>query len=242
VRPHQRIFVALDTPELDSARRLVGQLEGAVGGFKIGLQLFTVGGPPIVQEIRRSGAEVFLDLKLHDIPNTVAGAAAAATRLGATYFTMHASGGPAMMRRGVEAAAEAAEGLGLPRPTALAVTVLTSHDDAELESIGLQGPCPAAVLRLARLARESGAGGLVCSPLEVAAVREVFPGGTLVVPGIRPGGAVGPANDDQTRVATPGRAVAAGADLLVIGRPITRADDPVEAARAIAEEIRRDGS
>ena len=151
---------------------------------------------------------------------------------------MHASGGPKMLRRGVDAAAEAAEELGLPRPTALAVTVLTSHDDAELEQIGLAGPCGAAVLRLAELARNAGAGGVVCSPLEVAAVRAVFPGGTLVVPGIRPGGAAG-ANDDQSRVATPARAVESGADLLVIGRPIARAEDPAGAASEIARSIER---
>lgn len=237
MKPHERIFVALDTPDADGARRLVRLLEGHVGGFKVGLQLFTVAGPQIVREIRRSGAEVFLDLKLHDIPNTVAGAAAAAARLGATYFTMHAGGGPKMIRRGVDAAAEAAETAGLPRPTALAVTVLTSHDDAELEQIGLQGPCSAAVLRLAALARQAGAGGVVCSPLEVAEVRMTFPGGTLVVPGIRVGGATSGADDDQSRVATPASAVASGADLLVIGRPISRAEDPAGAAQAIARSI-----
>jgi orotidine-5'-phosphate decarboxylase len=237
VKPRDRIFVALDTPDLDRARRLVRLLEGSVGGFKVGLQLFTLGGPEIVREIRRSGAEVFLDLKLHDIPNTVAGAAAAAARLGVTYFTLHACGGPKMIRRGVEASAVAAEEAGLPRPTALAVTVLTSHDDDDLIAIGLHGPCRSAVLRLAKLARQSGAGGLVCSPLEVAAVREVFPGGTLVVPGIRPGGGTSPGDDDQSRTSTPGAAVGAGADLLVIGRPITRAEDPAEAARAIAAEL-----
>jgi orotidine-5'-phosphate decarboxylase len=241
VKPRERIFVALDTPDLERARRLVRLLQGQIGGFKVGLQLFTLGGPEIVKEIRRSGAELFLDLKLHDIPNTVAGAAAAVTRLGATYFTVHACGGAEMIRRGVDASAEAAEQIGLPLPTLLAVTVLTSHDDNDLETIGIQGPCRTAVLRLARLARASGAGGLVCSPLEVEAVRDVFPGGTLVVPGIRPAGTAAPRNDDQSRTATPGRAVAAGADLLVIGRPITRAEDPADAAQAIAAEIEREG-
>jgi orotidine-5'-phosphate decarboxylase len=239
MQPHEKIFVALDTPDAEGALRLVRLLEGRVGGFKVGLQLFSAAGPPVLREIRRSGAELFLDLKLHDIPNTVAGAAAAAVRLGANYFTMHASGGPTMIRRGVEAAAEAAEQLGLPRPTALAVTVLTSHDDDELQQIGLAGPCGAAVLRLADLARNAGAGGVVCSPLEVAAVRGVFPGGTLVVPGIRPGGGAAGANDDQSRVATPARAVESGADLLVIGRPISRAEDPAGAAEAIARSIER---
>jgi len=238
LKAHARLLVALDTPDLDGARRLVRLLRGSVGGFKIGLQLFTVGGHEIVREIRRGGDIVFLDLKLHDIPNTVAGAAAAAARMGVSFFTMHACGGPKMIRRGVEASAEAAEQLGLPRPTALAVTVLTSHDDAELQAIGLQGPCPVAVLRLARMAREAGAGGLVCSALEVEAARRVFPGGTLVVPGIRPASAAAP-GDDQSRTATPAHAIAAGADLLVIGRPITRAEDPAGAARAIAAEIER---
>jgi orotidine-5'-phosphate decarboxylase len=232
----ERIFVALDTPDVEGARRLVGRLEGQVGGFKIGLQLFTVGGAAIVEEVRRSGAAVFLDLKLHDIPNTVAGAAAAAARMGVSFFTIHATGGAKMIARGVEAAAEAAEAEGLPSPTALAVTVLTSHDDDELHAIGLEGPCGAAVRRLAALARDAGAGGLVCSALEVEAARALFPGGTLVVPGIRPAGKVS-GGDDQTRVATPAKAVASGADRLVIGRPITRAEDPAAAAAAIAAEI-----
>jgi len=237
MKAHERIFVALDTADPEEARSWVASLRGAVGGFKIGLQLFTLAGPEIVRDVRRSGADVFLDLKLHDIPNTVAGAAAAAGRLGASYFTMHATGGDRMIRAGVEAAARAAEEAGHPRPTALAVTVLTSHDDAELERIGLRGPCASAVVRLAGLAREAGAGGVVCSPLEVAAVRKAFPAGTLVVPGIRPAAGGAPRGDDQTRVATPAAAVGAGADLLVIGRPITRADDPAGAARAIAAGI-----
>jgi orotidine-5'-phosphate decarboxylase len=236
MKAHERIFVALDTPEIDSARALVRKLEGAVGGFKIGLQLFTAAGPSIVEEVRRSGAAVFLDLKLHDIPNTVAGAAAACARLGVSFFTVHASGGARMIARGAEAAAEAATAEGLPRPTALAVTILTSHDDGDLEEIGFAGPCGAAVRRLAALARDSGAGGLVCSALEVEAARSIFPGGTLVVPGIRPSRGA-PANDDQARVATPADAVAHGADHLVIGRPITGASDPLAAAEAIAMEI-----
>jgi orotidine-5'-phosphate decarboxylase len=233
---HERIFVALDTPDAARARALVRQLEGKVGGFKIGLQLFTIAGSEIVDEVRRSGAAVFLDLKLHDIPNTVAGAAAAAARMGVSFFTMHATGGAEMITRGVEAAAEAAEAEKLPQPTALAVTVLTSHDDADLEMIGLNGPCGDAVRRLAALARDAGAGGLVCSALEVEAARAIHPEGTLVVPGIRPAGGA-PKNDDQSRVATPAQAVASGADRLVIGRPITGADDPAAAATAIATEI-----
>jgi orotidine-5'-phosphate decarboxylase len=233
-----RLFVALDTPDAAAARGLVDRLSGHVGGFKVGLELFVSNGPELVREIRRCGAAVFLDLKLHDIANTVAGAAAAIARLGASYFTLHASGGPKMIADGVEAARRAATDAGLEPPTALAVSVLTSLDDDALERIGLRGPCRSAVLRLAEVARDAGAGGLVCSPLEVAAVRERFPGGTLVVPGIRPGGG-DVTGDDQRRVATPRRAIAMGADLLVLGRPITRADDPAAAADAIVEEIGR---
>jgi orotidine-5'-phosphate decarboxylase len=230
------LLVALDTPDPERARELVRQLRGRVGGFKVGLQLFTLGGPAIVREVRESGAEVFLDLKLHDIPNTVAGAAAEIGRLGVRYFTLHALGGARMIRAGVEAAAKAAAECGFDPPVALAVTVLTSHDDAELDRVGVGGPCETAVQRLVGVAREGGAGGVVCSPLEVPAVRRLFPGGMLVVPGIRPaGGRVG--GDDQSRTATPRTAVEQGADRLVIGRPITRADDPAAAAGAIAAEI-----
>ena len=234
--PHRRILVALDTPEIGHALELIAALQGRVGGFKVGLQLFTRGGPDVVRAVRDSGSDVFLDLKLHDIPNTVAGAAAAIARLGVAYFTVHASGGAEMIRRGVQSSAESAAAEGLPAPCVLAVTVLTSHDEQELRSIGLQGPAEEAVLRLAALARDAGAGGVVCSPLEVAAVRAIFADGRLVVPGIRP--ASGEVHgDDQSRTATPAGAVAEGADLLVIGRPITRASDPAAAASRIAAEI-----
>jgi len=235
--PHERLYVALDTPDASRARKLARALAGRVGGFKIGLELFTSHGPDLVRELRDSG-RIFLDLKLHDIPNTVAGAAAAIARLGVDYFTVHASGGPAMLKRASVAAAEAAGAAGLAAPTLLAVTVLTSLDDATLDIVGLRGPSAAAVERLARLTRESGAGGLVCSAREVQRAREVFPSGTLVVPGIRPGAtAVG--NDDQARTATPAEAVERGADLLVVGRPITDAADPAEAAAAIVRELGR---
>jgi len=238
LEPHERIFVALDTPDIDRARALVAAVRGRIGGFKVGLELFTSHGPRLIDEILDSGSEVFLDLKFHDIPNTVAGAAAAAARCGASFFTVHASGGQTMIRRAVEAAGEAAEEAGLAPPVVLAVTVLTSHDDEELDSIGLAGPCGAAVLRLAGLAREAGAGGLVCSPLELGKIRAAFPQGVVVVPGIRPAGLGAVTRDDQSRTASPASAVRAGADRLVIGRPITRAEDPAAAAEAIAEEVR----
>ena len=234
---NRRVFVALDTDDLDAATRLAERLAGVVGGFKIGLQLFGREGIHALRAIAPHG-DIFLDLKFHDIPNTVAGAAASIAAHGVRWFTVHASGGVPMMRRAVEAANEAATASGLDPPGALAVTVLTSHDDGELDEIGLAGPCDRAVLRLAALARQAGVAGVVCSPLEVAAVRRRFPQATLMVPGIRPtAGAVG--DDDQSRVATPGAAVRDGADLLVIGRPITRAKDPRDAARAIADELAR---
>jgi orotidine-5'-phosphate decarboxylase len=232
----ERILVAVDTADLGRARELVQGLRGHVGGFKIGLELFVAHGPVFVSEVLDGGEAVFLDLKLHDIPNTVAGAARAVGRAGVSFFTMHATGGAAMIRRGVESANEGAREAGHRAPVGLAVTVLTSHDDDEIDRIGLAGPCGDAVVRLAGLAREAGAGGVVCSPAEIAAVRRVFPEGRLVVPGIRPAGAT-VRGDDQARYATPSDAVTAGADRLVVGRPITGADDPAAAADAIAAEI-----
>ncbi len=232
--PRERVLVALDTPSPGRARELARLLAGEVGGFKVGLELFVSAGPDLVREIRDLGGEVFLDLKLHDIPNTVGGAAAALGRLGVSLFTVHGLGGAEMIRRGGEASREAAAAAGLPAPRARVVTVLTSHDDRDLGTIGVRGPCADAVTRLAALARDAGAGGIVCSALEVAELRAVFPDGLRVVPGIRPAGA---ATHDQSRTATPAAAVARGADLLVIGRPITRADDPRAAARAIVAEI-----
>jgi orotidine-5'-phosphate decarboxylase len=236
MQPHERIFVALDTPDAEGAVSLARKLRGHVGGFKVGLELFSSHGPPVVEAIREVGA-VFLDLKLHDIPNTAAGAAAAAGRLGVSYFTVHASGGSEMIRRAVAATNDAAVSTGMPEPVVLAVTVLTSHDDASLEATGMRGPCDAAVERLADLARDAGAGGLVCSPLEVEQARRGFPGGQLVVPGIRLAAAGTVAGDDQSRTATPGQVVANGADRIVVGRPITRAEDPVAAADELAADI-----
>jgi len=238
VTPHERIFVALDTPDPARARDLAKRLSGRVGGFKIGLEAFIANGPALVGELRDSGHVVFLDLKLHDIPNTVGGAAAAAARLGVAYLTVHALGGPAMIRRAVEACREHGPA-GAPAPVVLAVTILTSHDDASLARIGIGGGCADAVPRLAALAREAGATGLVCSPLEIAAARRAYPDGVLVVPGIRPKSDEPRTADDQARVATPGEAVRAGADRIVVGRPITESRDPVAAAETIADDIAR---
>ncbi len=236
MRDHERILVALDTPDAARARTLVESLRGRVGGFKIGLELFCSEGPRFVREVVESGAPVFLDLKLHDIPNTAAGAAAAAARLGVSFLTVHALGGPAMIRRAVEAANGAARGVGARAPTVLAVTILTSHDDHDLELLGLPRPAALAVERLAALAREAGAGGIVCSPREIVSIRRAFGSATIVVPGIRPLG-LAVSSDDQLRTETAARAVAWGADHLVVGRPITQAADPIAAAETLAREI-----
>lgn len=225
-RPDNPLIVALDVSGGEEAEALARRLDGAVGLLKVGLELFTAAGPQVVPRID-AVAPVFLDLKLHDIPNTVAGAARAVAGLGPRFLTVHASGGADMVRAAVEAA---------PDVTITAITVLTSLSAAALDDVGLAGPPLDAVRRLAALAVSAGAGALVCSPQEVAAVRaEVGPGIVLVTPGVRPVGAdVG----DQARVATPQQALADGADLLVIGRPITGAPDPGAAAAEIAASLR----
>ena len=231
LRPADRLFVALDTPDMDGALSLAGFLAGLAGGIKLGKAFFTANGPQGVRGAAAAGLPVFLDLKFHDIPNTVADAVRAALSLAPVMLTVHASGGAAMMR----AAADAAEEAGANRPLVLGVTVLTSLGEDDLAATGLAGPVPDQVMRLARLAQASGLDGVVCSAREVAALRaECGAGFTLVVPGIRPAGA---AAGDQKRTATPAEAIAAGADYLVIGRPITGADDPAQAARAIIDEI-----
>lgn len=229
-----RIFVALDTADPARALALGRALRGRVGGLKIGLEAFVSAGPGLVREVLALRLPVFLDLKLHDIPATVEGAARAAGRLGAALLTVHGLGGERMIAAAVRGSREGAEEAGAPPPRILAVTVLTSHDEADLARIGLPAPASRAVERLAALAADAGAGGVVCSPLEIGIVRRAFPEATVVVPGIRPRGA---ARNDQARVTTPREAVAAGADRLVIGRPITGAPDPAAAADAIASEI-----
>ena len=230
----QRIAVALDASERSRILELARLVGPEVGVLKVGLEAFCAHGPSLVAEIAAL-APVFLDLKLHDIPNTVGGAAAAAARTGASILNVHAGGGREMMRAAGERAREAAASAGLPAPKVIAVTVLTSLDAAALAEIGLSGSPREAALRLALLARDSGLDGVVCSPEEIEAIRGACgPGFLLVVPGIRPAGS---AAGDQKRIATPGSAARAGADLHVVGRPITGAADPAAAAREIAREI-----
>lgn len=223
-----RIIAALDLPDPAAAAMLGASLAPHVGLLKLGLELFGAAGPAGFSPIAAQ-APVFLDLKLHDIPNTVAAAARALSPLRPAMLTLHAAGGPAM----VAAARAALDGPG--RPMLLAVTVLTSIDAATLAATGVPGGIAPQVLRLARLALDAGADGLVCSPQEVAPLRDALGAAPyLVVPGVRP---TGEAAGDQARTATPAEAVAAGADWVVIGRPITRAADPVAAARAIAASL-----
>ena len=230
------IIVALDVPTVEQALRLAEQLAPAVGAFKIGSELFTSAGPDIVRQIRATGAAVFLDLKFHDIPNTVAKSVAAATRLDVQMLTIHTSGGPAMMQAAEAAARETASTLGRPTPLVLGVTVLTSMDAAELSAIGLPPNPGKQVERLAALAASAGLRGLVCSPLELVALRQMLPASVqLITPGIRgPGDVVG----DQKRTLSAREAIAAGASALVIGRPIYAAENPRAAAEKILESLR----
>jgi orotidine-5'-phosphate decarboxylase len=229
-----RIAVALDASERGRLLELARLVAPEAGVLKVGLEAFCAHGPSLVSEIAAL-APVFLDLKLHDIPNTVGGAAAAAARTGAAILNVHAGGGREMMRVAGERAREAAASASLPPPRVIAVTVLTSLDAAALAEVGLAGSPREAALRLALLAKAAGLDGVVCSPEEIEAIRAACgPEFLLVVPGIRPAGS---AAGDQKRIATPGSAARAGADLLVIGRPITGAADPAAAARAIALEI-----
>lgn len=232
-----RIFCAIDTPDPARAGALAAALAPVTGGIKIGLEFFSSQGPQGIKSLMSGapGARVFLDLKFHDIPNTVAGAVRAATRLGPSFLNVHASGGAEMMRAAVEAAKDEADRRGVLAPKILAVTVLTSLDDSALRGVGQGAPAADQVRRLAALARESGLDGVVCSAHEIASLRATCgPDFVLMVPGIRPPGSE---NGDQKRVMTPREALALGATHLVIGRPITGAEDPAAAARAILAEI-----
>jgi orotidine-5'-phosphate decarboxylase len=236
-RARERLIVALDVDNADDARSMVRELRPSVGAFKIGLELFTAAGPGLVAEISENH-RVFLDLKFHDIPNTVAAASAAAVRLGVWMLNVHAAGGAEMLRRTAAAVAEASHRTGAPRPKLIAVTVLTSTNDEELRRTGVIHGVERQVLNLAQLTAECGFDGVVASALEVEPIRRQSPDGFLIVtPGIRPAGkAVGTA-DDQKRVMTPGAAIAAGSDYLVVGRPVTGAGDRLEAAESIVTEI-----
>ncbi len=232
MHPSKRIFVALDTSDLDHALALGRDLAGHVGGVKVGKEFFTALGPDGVRAVAGLGFPVFLDLKFHDVPATVSRAVKAAAALKPFIINVHASGGGKMMRAVAEAVGDGSE-----RPLVLAVTVLTSLGDDDLAAIGIAGSSETQVLRLARLAKESGLDGVVCSALEAEALRAAMGSDfKLVTPGIRPEWA---AADDQKRITTPAQAVALGADYLVIGRPITGAADPADAARRIADELDR---
>ena len=228
--PADRLIVALDLPSAAAALDLVDSLDGQCRWFKVGMELYYAAGNSIVTCLRDRGFSVFLDLKLHDIPNTVSGAVRSVSGTGASLLTIHAAGGAKMMR----AAAEAATQPGAPR--LLAVSVLTSIDAADLNATGVTDSPQTQVLRLAKLAHSAGISGLVCSPQEVAAVRHALgEDALLVVPGVRPAGTQG--TDDQARIATPSETITRGASMLVVGRPITQAPDPSKAVAAILTEI-----
>ncbi len=232
-----RLIVALDVSSVPEALTLVDLLKNDVGMFKVGKQLFLHAGPQIVRDIRAHGGEVFLDLKFHDIPRTVAKAAAEATRLGVRMFDVHASGSLEMMRRTMAEVGKVCRTQQLPRPKVLAVTVLTSLNQEDLKRLGVRSGVESQVVRLARLAREAGMDGVVASPHEVARIRRECGHRFLIVtPGVRP--AKGPV-DDQKRVMTPEAAIRAGADYLVVGTPVWEAADPVAAAREIVAAMER---
>jgi orotidine-5'-phosphate decarboxylase len=243
-RARQKLILALDFPSLEPALELAQSLTSVVGIFKINIHLFTAAGPAAVARLHQLGPEIFLDLKFHDIPNTVKGAVNSAVALpGVRLLDVHALGGLEMMRAAAKARDEASTSRS-PVLKLLAITVLTSMDNTALRSVGVAGPASRRVVQLARLAKKAGMDGVVASPQEVRAIRRACGKDFLiVVPGIRPlvgGGASGKRkhrSDDQARVATPAEAIRAGADYLVIGRPITGAPDPEAAARAILEEI-----
>jgi orotidine-5'-phosphate decarboxylase len=226
----ERVIVALDVPDMAGLSTFLDRLEGQPRFYKVGLELFVAEGAAAVEAVQRRGGKVFLDLKLHDIPETVARAVASATSLGAELLTVHTAGGFEMMRRAVQVAKESAKG----KPGILGVTVLTSLSEEDLRADGITGTMREAVVRRAKLAEKAGAAGIVCSPQEVADVRAASGTLALVVPGVRPAGA---ALGDQKRVATPASAIAAGADYLVVGRPIRDAQSPAAAFAALVGEV-----
>jgi len=228
--PHEHLIVALDVSTASEAAKIVQCIGESAGLYKVGKQLFTAVGPEIVRDLVASGKKVFLDLKFHDIPNTVAAAVRSASDLGVSMVTVHAAGGSKMLKAAVEAAASTAR-----PPLILAVTVLTSFTDQDVQEIGFSGNTTDNVLRLASLAQAAGCGGIVTSAAEVKDVRRgLGTGFAIVTPGIRPAGS---AAGDQARIATPSAAIAAGASHIVVGRPITEAKNPAQAAREIVGEI-----
>ncbi len=231
----EKLIVALDLPSAQAAAQAADQLRGHAGMFKVGLELFASEGPVLVRYLAARGDRVFLDLKFHDIPNTVRAAARQAAQLGVKILNVHAGGGRKMMEAAREGSEEGSRRAAVPPPILVAVTVLTSLGDMDLGELGVAGGAEEAVLRLARLAKEAGLDGVVASPREVAALRrELGREFVIVTPGIRPGAA---AAGDQVRVAAPAAAIRAGADFLVVGRPITEAADPCAAADAVAAEM-----
>jgi orotidine-5'-phosphate decarboxylase len=225
-----RLIVALDVPGATQARQIVQAIGGAATTYKIGKQLFTAEGPQVVRDLVASGRKVFLDLKYHDIPNTVAAAVRSAAELGVSMLTVHASGGSKMLKAAVEAASQSPA-----KPMVLAVTVLTSLSDSDLREVGIAGDVLSQVLRLGALARAAGCGGVVASAQEARELRRALGEGlAIVTPGVRPAGS---SAGDQARVVTPKDAIAAGATYLVVGRPILDAPDPAKAAQQIADEI-----
>jgi orotidine-5'-phosphate decarboxylase len=234
------VYVALDTPDIEQAVDLATQVADAVGGLKLGLEFVNANGPEGIRRIAGCGLPIFLDLKFHDIPNTVAGAIRAVIPLAPRILNVHAGGGAAMMTAARDAADAAAKAHGVSKPLVIAVTVLTSLDGDDLAAVGQNGPAAAQARRLALLARDCGLDGVVCSAREAGDIRAACgPDFTLVVPGIRPSWS---ASDDQKRVAGPAEAMRDGANYLVIGRPITEAPDPADAARRIAAELDEPGA
>jgi len=230
-----KLIVALDLPSGSAATQMAERLQGHVGLFKVGSELFTAEGPVPVRYLITTGHKVFLDLKFHDIPNTVRAAAREAAELGVSMFNVHASGGRKMMEAALEGACGAAPAESDARPKVLAVTILTSLEAQDLAELGISGTPREAVVRLARLAQTAGLDGVVASAREIAAIRQACgPDILIVTPGIRPASA---ATNDQARIATPASAMAAGADYVVVGRPITGAPDPLAAADAIVAEM-----
>jgi orotidine-5'-phosphate decarboxylase len=233
--PKDKIIFALDVEHFAEAQKWVNLLKGQIGVFKVGKQLFTHAGPKVIDMIHQKGQKTFLDLKFHDIPNTVAKAGEEATKLNVTMFNLHALGGFEMMKKTVEASRAMAKSLGIPKPLILGVTILTSMDEGALKEVGVQGPLMEEVGRLAVLASKAGLDGVIASPQEIGIIRERCGEKLLVItPGIR---APSDKKDDQKRTLTPKEAISAGANYLVIGRPIKEAKDPLEAVQKIIEDI-----